>query len=197
MLQHKQTHTGEKPYECDICKKRFSLKGSLTLIHQRTHTGEKPYECDVCKKIFPQKGNLLRHKQAHTGEKPYECDVCKKMFSDMSSLKRHKKMHLLCRSCGREIIQPCDVQEYFVKDEHTKQFTCNKCDEKFSNSKKLVKHIARQHGNDETYQCRLCQELESTEPTGLGYLCFVCDVVFDFPRELKDHMTTHRRMQSD
>ena len=37
----------------------------------------------------------------------------------------------------------------------------NKRDEKFSNSKKLIKHIARQHGSDGTYQCRLCQELES------------------------------------
>ena len=73
------------------------------------------------------------------------------------------------------------MQKYFVEDEHTKQFTCNKCDEKFSNSKKLVKDIARQHGNDGTYQCRLCQELG---PTGVGYICFVCDVVFDFPRGL-------------
>ena len=120
-------------------------------------------------------------------------------------------MHLLCRSCRRKITQPHDVQEYFVEDEHTKQFTCNKCDEKFSNSKKLVKHIARQHGNDGTYQCRLCQELKSTEPTGskttsqteqiyptgVGYICSVWDVVFDFPRELEDHMTVHSTMQTD
>ena len=103
-------------------------------------------------------------------------------------------MHLLCRSCKRKIIQPHDVQEYFVEDEHTKQFTCNKCDKKFSNSKKLIKHIARQHGNDGTYQCRLCQELESKEPSGVGYICSVCDVVFDFPKELEDHMTTHSTM---
>ena len=89
------------------------------------------------------------------------------------------------------------MQEYFVEDEHTKQFTCNKCDEKFSNSKKLMKHIARQHGNDGTYQCRLCRELESTEPTGVGYICSVCDVVFHFPRELEDHLTTHSTMQTD
>ena len=75
----------------------------------------------------------------------------------ISGFKGHKTIHLLCRHCGREIIQSHDVQEYFVEDEHTKQYTCKKCDEKFSNSKKLVKHIARQHGNDGTYQCRLCQ----------------------------------------
>ena len=100
-------------------------------------------------------------------------------------IRENTKRYIYCAVIVAEIIQPHDVQEYFVEDEHTKQFTCNKCDEKFSNLRKLVKHIARQHGNDGIYQCRLCQELESTEPTGVGYLCSVC-VVFDFHRELED-----------
>ena len=159
-----------------------------------TDRRNKEYECDVCGKIFTRSDHLVIHQRTHTGEKPYECDVCKKMFSNPSAFKKHKNMHLLCKSCNKEIIQPHDVQEYFVQDEHTKQFNCKKCDEKFCDSKELVKHIARQHGNDGTYQCRLCKELDSTEPTGVGYICLVCDAVFDFPRELEDHMTTHSTM---
>ncbi|CAB4015668.1 zinc finger 236 isoform X8, partial [Paramuricea clavata] len=92
--------------------------------------------------------------------------------------------------CGSEIIQPQDLQEDFV-DDNTGRYVCNKCNKKFSTFVKLSRHIARHHGNDGKYQCGLCQELESTEPTGVGYVCFVCNAVFDVARDLEDHMVTH------
>jgi ssDNA-binding Zn-finger/Zn-ribbon topoisomerase 1 len=93
-----------------------------------------------------------------------------------------------------EIIEPQNLQEHFVQDENTGKYTCYKCKKGFSNFIKLVRHIARQHGNDGNYQCGLCQELKSKEPTGIGYICCVCDVVFDVPRDLEDHMATHDSM---
>ena len=54
------------------------------------HTGEEPYSCDTCPKKFARSGDLKCHKMLHTGEKPYSCDFCAKKFTRPSYLTVHK-----------------------------------------------------------------------------------------------------------
>ncbi|XP_034236529.1 zinc finger protein 814-like isoform X2 [Thrips palmi] len=42
----------------------------------RIHTGEKPFKCAFCEKKFADQRSLVRHKRLHTGEQPFECDDC-------------------------------------------------------------------------------------------------------------------------
>jgi len=85
-------HTGEKPFGCSYCDKKYSYKHQLT-SHLRIHTGEKPYKCSYCDKKFGQKSHLTDHLRIHTGEKPYKCLYCDRTFRHRNSLTRHLQNH--------------------------------------------------------------------------------------------------------
>lgn len=51
---------GEKAQVCGICSKHFANRYQLKQ-HYNTHTGQRPYECDRCDKTFTQSSSLKLH----------------------------------------------------------------------------------------------------------------------------------------
>uniref|UniRef100_A0A182W549 C2H2-type domain-containing protein n=1 Tax=Anopheles minimus TaxID=112268 RepID=A0A182W549_9DIPT len=50
---------------CAFCLRRFWSTEDLRR-HMRTHSGERPFQCDVCDRRFTLKHSMLRHRKKHT-----------------------------------------------------------------------------------------------------------------------------------
>ena len=136
--------TGEKPFECDECHRRFGCKSNLNR-HKMIHTGKKPCECDECHKRFRDKSYLNRHKMIHTGEKPFECGECHHRYYCKSDLNKHKMIHtgekpFQCDYCHKQFRLKFNLNTH--KRIHTgeKPFECGKCRQRFSDQSNLNQH---------------------------------------------------------
>ncbi|KAM3556736.1 hypothetical protein ARSEF4850_005396 [Beauveria asiatica] len=65
----KVSSSTQKKHKCKVCDKRFTRPSSLQ-THMYSHTGEKPFACDVegCGRHFSVVSNLRRHRKVHRGD---------------------------------------------------------------------------------------------------------------------------------
>ena len=149
-------HKGIKNYQCTWPYCEASFKDSNRLKHHYyTHTGERPYKCDVCDASFKQAPHLHKHKRIHTlgiqqsttmstrsSSGMYICPEpdCQRKFRTANDLERHQRM--------------LEHRSLIVKMEddvhHIYQCVMADCQQLFHNQDDLEQHINDKHSYNNT-----------------------------------------------
>jgi len=90
IIYENQKQNQPRNYLCSTCNKSFVHKCDLT-IHQRSHTGQRPYQCPLCLKKFTTSSNLWRHfkSKSHIFKTPQKCTHCPLEYSNAKALCLH------------------------------------------------------------------------------------------------------------
>ncbi|XP_043683100.1 uncharacterized protein LOC122636191 isoform X1 [Vespula pensylvanica] len=151
LQKHEDTvHKKDKPYQCNICNKRFSYKQGLER-HEMMHNEDKTFVCEYCKEAFRTSTKLARHLTTHAGHRPYLCKLCPRTFLLSHHLTRHMRTHSVekrhvCEDCGKAFKRKESLEVHLLT--HTKRtgmgLTCDVCQESCRNRADYVTHI-KQH----------------------------------------------------
>ncbi|XP_070570869.1 zinc finger protein 493-like [Ptychodera flava] len=120
---HMLSHSGERPYQCQYCKKTYKSSYHRDEHIATVHNNLKPYHCEYCLHLFSRKDVLLRHVEAVHSDTPIIiCAQCGKCYNSEVALKRHQRTEMgldstQCEQCGK-IVQKQSMKKHLKLHEN-------------------------------------------------------------------------------
>ncbi|KAH1003733.1 hypothetical protein HUJ04_003603 [Dendroctonus ponderosae] len=204
-MEHEVT---EKPFQCNICEKKFTRKFSMKIhlrsVHNVNSAGSRERE------------NIDSHKDRKsfiykpTATITYSCRFCDFVTTNAERLRRHtKSLHNVdekpfkCHICGKRFTRQA-VMAVHVKKMHDKsnadRVLCQVCGKYYYSKVNLAIHM-KLHLNDTPYKCSICDKGFVTDPilqrhllghTGdRPYRCHECDKSFFGRTKYELHKMRH------
>lgn len=193
-------HKSQPQFECDLCERVFRTKNRI-MVHMPTHLRYRPMICKVCNKGFIEKRYFEEHKLNHEKKNPFECAQCGSGYSRKTSLNRHMKTAhsderpFKCDECKYRGKTKDDLTTH--KKSHTKAFSCDKCNRKFSRSSLLKEHRIL-HDNPDAYSCKICKVKHTQKKSLKLHLALHAQMSVKFDkRRLTDKKYEPRELSDD
>ncbi|XP_039998936.1 zinc finger and BTB domain-containing protein 41 isoform X2 [Xiphias gladius] len=214
--------SSKKTLKCPKCDKIFDRAGKYE-SHTRVHTGEKPFQCDICLQRYSTKSNLTVHKKKHASDTPFQkkehkCPFCNKLHASKKTLAKHvRRFHpdhiqefltkrkrksegWKCAICLKTFTRRPHLQEHMILHTQDRPFKCSFCDEYFKSRFARLKHQEKYHLGP--FPCEICgrqfndtgnrkRHIECTHGGKRKWTCFVCGKSVRERTTLREHLRIH------
>ena len=112
-------HEKSKSFNCDVCLKVFSRKLTIiNLMHYRMHSGEKPFACQICDRKFAVTFSLIQDKATNSEIKSFKCSICPegRFFKTKHEFNNHMIYHyepkFSCSHCDYKTHTKCNLNRH-------------------------------------------------------------------------------------